>query len=83
MVVEKGANHQVWQTTILTTYADGSVVASTNSYTELGTGMHYFEDGIWKDTVPAFELFPDGAIARRGQHQVILAPSPVTVGAVE
>ena len=64
IIIERGAHHRVWQTATLITDAEGLVTTNTGSYTELATGMHYWEDGQWKDSVAAFELFPDGALAQ-------------------
>src|SRR5437867_3396000 len=69
-IVERGPHHRVLETTTLMTDSNGLVTTNTGSYTELATGLHYLEDGLWKDSVAAFDLIPEGAIARRGQHQV-------------
>ena len=50
----------------------GEKVVVTNSYTVLASGMHYQEDGKWKNTEAAFEEFPDGFVARRGPHKAII-----------
>jgi len=65
------------------TLADGSVVLRTNSYTSLGTGIHYWKDGTWHDTNPRFALFPAGAVAEEGPFQLIVAPDVATEGAID
>jgi uncharacterized delta-60 repeat protein len=47
------------------------------AYVELAAGLHFRnESGEWQESDPAFELTSDGyAVARRGQHQVIVSPN--------
>ncbi|HVR35942.1 MAG TPA: sialidase family protein, partial [Methylomirabilota bacterium] len=40
----------------------------------LENGLHYFEDGQWKESEDLIEVFPDGAIARRGPNQAVFSP---------
>jgi len=72
-IVERGDHHRVWQSVTTETDAKGRIHYRTNSYTELGTGMHYFKDGQWLESREEIEIVPDGAIARHGRHQVIFA----------
>jgi hypothetical protein len=74
-VAERGPHHRVWETVFQSTDANGVTEWTTNSYNEIQTGLHYWEDGQWKESVPAFEYFADkGFVARRGQVKVILSP---------
>jgi len=50
---------------------DGLVQTMTNSYTVLDNGMHYLEDGVWKESRDIIEVFPEGAVARQGPTPTI------------
>lgn len=51
--------------------APGSEVRfQTNRFTLLENGLHCFDDGAWKESEDVIEVFPDGAIARRGPWAV-------------
>jgi hypothetical protein len=77
--IERGP-HSRTVTTVITN-SDGS--EDTKSYVALASGLHYFEEGIWKETEELFEVFPTGVVARKGPHKVILAPNANTASAVE
>src|ERR1043165_5173521 len=49
-VVERGANHRVLERSSYTTLPSGKVVSQVHHYTELATGMHYQENGEWKES---------------------------------
>jgi hypothetical protein len=74
-VVERGPHHRVWQRVERQSLPDGRTIERVRSFTELGNGLHYLKDGQWVESKEVFELFQDGAIARQGPHQVILAPN--------
>jgi len=77
-VIERGPNHRVMAWVTWTTDAAGRVLAHTNSYTELQTGMSVPDPdtGQWRDSSPDFEITAEGyAVAAHCQHQVIVAPS--------
>ena len=66
-------SRESWETNSLR-----EVVARTNSFVELATGLHYPDpaSGEWLESNPAFEITEDGyAVARHCQHQVIVAPN--------
>jgi len=69
--LERGPHHQVLHT--ITEYSDstGLLVAQTNAITVLATGLSYFQDGQWRETVEEIELFEQGAVARQGPHRVL------------
>lgn len=73
--LERGPHHQVLQT--ITEYSDltGRLVAQTNAITVLATGLSYFQDGQWRETVEEIELFDQGAVARQGSHRVLWSPN--------
>ena len=82
-VVERGANHRVWQKTTYEILPDGRWVPHLHKYTELATGLHYRKCGRWVESKEEIELFPQGAIARQGQYQVIFANNLNTAGAID
>ena len=45
--------------------------------------MHYLQDGQWLEAKEEIEVFPDGAIARKGVHKVIFAPNINSRGAIQ
>src|SRR6266511_3672345 len=63
VVVDRGPHHRTWRGVTQTTLKDGRVVDRTNSYVELGTGMHFWKDNQWQESKAQFRLFPGGAVA--------------------
>ena len=82
-VSERGANHRVWQKATWETNKLGEIKGMTNSYTELGTGLHFLKDGQWQESEAKIEITPDGASANKGGHKVNFAPNINTVGAID
>jgi len=83
-VIERGANHRVWQRTEYETLPDGSVVPHLHQYTELASGLHYLNgSGQWVESQEQIEAYPQGAIARQGQFQAIFADNLNTPGAID
>jgi hypothetical protein len=84
IVTERGAHHRVWQTISQQVRPDGQVNNRTNSYVELGSGLHFQQDGQWVESQEVIELLQGGtgAVARQGQHQVFFAPNINTLGAI-
>lgn len=74
VVVERGPHHRVWEyyTTAINDNREISVV--TNSYTELQTGVNYWDGKGWVESSEVIEAYEKGAVARHGQHQVIFSP---------
>lgn len=69
-VVDRGANHRVWQRTTYETTPDGRQIPQIHKYTELATGLHYFEKGQWIESKEEIDILPNGtAAAIQGQHQ--------------
>ena len=58
------------------------VLYQTNSYDEIATGLHYFENGEWLDTQELIEPGEGGAVARRGPHKVRFAAQLNTAGSI-
>lgn len=84
-VVDRGANHRVWQRETYEQSPDGKIVTHVHSYTELATGLHYRDasTGQWVESQELIEPFSGGAVARYGQHQVIFANNLNTAGAID
>jgi hypothetical protein len=62
----------------------GVVSARTNTYVELATGLHYLDNGQWKQSEDRIELMPDGsAVASHGPHKVKFASDLYTDGAID
>ncbi len=85
-VVEAGPDQLHWQHVTASTGEDGSKVLRTNSWTELATGLTYFDQAqrTWVPTEETFSVAADGsAIAARGPHRVVASPALNTWGAIE
>ncbi|MDB6025338.1 MAG: hypothetical protein JWM68_1561 [Verrucomicrobiales bacterium] len=62
-VVERSANHKNWQRVAVYSTPNGKTVSVTNTYTELGTGMHYKEGEEWIDANETIRIQRDGSAA--------------------
>jgi hypothetical protein len=82
-VTERGPHHRVWSCVTWHTNAPGAGEAQTNSYTELATGLHFFQDGQWVESREEIAVVAEGAVARAGQHKVNFAANLATAGAVD
>ena len=82
-VVDRGANHRVWQRTTYETTPDGRQIPHIHEYTELATGLHYWKDGEWVESKEQIDILPDGtAAAIQGQHQAYF-PGNIYQGVIE
>jgi hypothetical protein len=82
-VVERGANHQVWRKESYERLPNGKIVTHPHQYTELASGLNYLNNGQWTPTQEKIEVYPGGAVARQGQHQVIFANNLNSYGAID
>jgi RHS repeat-associated protein len=83
VVVSKGANQQVWQKTTYETLPSGQMVPHIHQYTELATGLHYWNNGQWVDSEEEIGILPNGtAAATNGQHQIYF-PGDIYEGVIE
>lgn len=84
-VVEKDGSHSTWQRTICETAPDGKQVLRTHKYVELSAGLNYWDSNTkqWMESKEQIEAFPNGAIARQGQYQVIFASNLNTAGSID
>ena len=82
-VVSKGANQQVWQRTTYETRPDGKQIPHVHQYTELATGLHYWNNGQWVDSKEEINILPNGtAVATQGQQQAYF-PGDIYQGVIE
>jgi len=56
---ERGPHHHV-------------VSTSAGAYVAVANGMHYLKDGEWKESDPSIDLQPNGAVALRLPHKLLL-----------
>ena len=79
----KGLHHRL--TPVVQTFTNelGQVTTATNTYWHLETGIHFQdEDGSLKESVAAFEIQGNYAVANKLQHKVKLAGNLNSQGAV-
>ena len=84
-VVDRAADTKTVQSVTTITQPNGYAVRKTNSYVELAPGMHYLENGQWKESRALIEILPGGtgAIAKYGRHKVTFAPDINTDGSID
>ncbi|MFM2082757.1 MAG: hypothetical protein RL380_1448, partial [Verrucomicrobiota bacterium] len=63
IVVSRGADYKVWARVHSVTNPAGGVKVVTNRYTELATGMHYQQNGQWKESQAEITLLPPTRLA--------------------
>ena len=51
-IVQRSDDHRVWESITQQNAFNGDLVFTTNSYTEIGTGICYIQDGQWVDAAP-------------------------------
>lgn len=72
-IVERGPHWQTVQKLLPVQDEQGVWSYQTNSYVHLEPGLNYeARQGEWVEAKEIFELLPEGAVARQGQHQVTL-----------
>jgi hypothetical protein len=82
-VVAKDANSSVWQQTVYQQTDSGQVVPIIHSYTEVATGLHFWNSGQWLDSQEVINILPNGtAAATQGQHQASF-PGDIYNGQIE
>jgi len=74
-IVERTIDSATYQRVVLLTNGAGEVTTKTNLLTVLDHGLHYLQDGEFKESQDLVESFPDGAIARQGLSTPFSAPS--------
>jgi hypothetical protein len=81
-VIEKGAHHRVEQWVERVIDDGGRTNDIPHTYTVLAAGMHYLENGEWRETVPEFIRIHGGFVAVRGPHKVAVSDNIQVAGAV-
>ena len=77
-VVERGANHRVWQMTNYATLSSGETVPHNHKYTELVTGMqHQDAEGQWVESKEQIEILLQSATAVTNRQHKVYFPSDV------
>jgi hypothetical protein len=72
-IVQRDANSQIWERTVYEQDRDGHAIAKEHRYTELATGLNYWDPTTsqWTPSKEEIKVLPDGtAAATNGQHQV-------------
>lgn len=83
-VVERGANHCLWEKVSYVLGPDGEPLPIKHRYTELASGLNYQDvNGQWQESKEVIEPYSSGAIARYGQYQVIFAHNLNSYGAID
>ena len=82
-VADRGAFYSVWQATVSSTNAlTGAVSEQLLSYTELGDGLNYWNNGQWIDSQDLIEIAPTGAAAVHGQMTASFSGDITATGAI-
>jgi hypothetical protein len=81
-VVERGAHHRVVERTYWVE-KKGKYIQMKARYTDLQNGMHYFENGEWKESEELIDVTADGAAATRGYYKVFFKSSLIEEGAIQ
>jgi len=83
VVLDRGAHHRTIGRVTRELDNVGQAILVTNSYVELATGMHYWEDNQWKETKEQIEIINGFAVASKGPHQAVFAANLNSSGAIE
>jgi hypothetical protein len=83
VVIDRGPHHRTWQYLSQSLDPDGNAVATTHQYVELATGLHTLTEAGWLDSGEDIEMFADGAVARKGPHQVIFSTALAATPAID
>ncbi|MDE3068756.1 MAG: hypothetical protein KGJ60_14575, partial [Verrucomicrobiota bacterium] len=82
-VVERGANHNLWQRTTYETTPSGQTISHVHQYIQIETGLNHWQDNQWEPSLAQIDLLPDGtAAATNGQHQAYF-PSDIAQGVIK
>jgi hypothetical protein len=79
-IIQRGPHSRVWQSTTLTTNRSGIVTTNLHSYTELCTGLCYFQNGQYVDSTGQITITGTGAAATQGPYTVQWAADASTAG---
>jgi len=82
-VVSNDANSRIWQRETYETLPSGQIVTNFHSYTELASGLNYWDGQQWLPSKEEIDAYAGGAIAQYGQHKVIFANNLNSAGAID
>lgn len=73
-IIERGPHHNIFQT-IESEEVDGQTLFRTNQFTQLGSGLNYWDaqQNAWVPSSNEIELLPSGAVFQKGQFKLIFA----------
>src|SRR5215468_11459733 len=72
-LVGLGPHHATYRWSTDQIWPDGRKTVEEHHVVQMASGLNYFKDGQWVPSSEVIEVFPDGAIARHAQHQVIFS----------
>lgn len=75
-VIERGPHQNIFQN-IETVILDGQTNYYTNTFTQIGSGLNYFDvdQNAYVPSTSAIELFESGALYRQGQYKLSFSPN--------
>ncbi len=81
-IVQRWTDGRIWER--VTTYAltNDTTVFRTNRWTDLASGMHYWDVNHWKESRAEILVTQEGAEARQGPHKVQFSGNINTAGAI-
>ena len=59
-IIERGPHHQVHERIELLDLGGGRVERIPHRHVELASGMHYWDNGQWKESKAQFTVLPSG-----------------------
>jgi hypothetical protein len=81
-ITQRGPHQRLWQKVTAQTNIVGQTIYQTNSYSELATGICYWNSNQWIDSSDQIQLTGNGAAATNTQHRVAFAANINDSGAV-
>jgi len=82
-IVQRWADGRIWERTVTNVVDNDHVIVRTNRWTDLATGMHYWDQNHWKVSRTDISIVADGAEAYQGPHKAHFAGNINTVGAIQ
>lgn len=83
VVVERGPHHRVIEQAFRFQTPSGEIAERKRYYTELGTGLQFWNGEKWSDSDTSIELFDGYAAALRGQVKAVFLANINSSGAIE
>lgn len=82
VVQERGPDQRRWVQALREPTPFGRTVERRRQFVEVASGLHYWQEGQWRESEEVLEGVPGGALARRGPHRVFFANNLASAGAV-